>query len=248
MICEYCGFVSSKDFHRCPYCDTETNVHNDILERSIRIGNLFTIQVRTLVLAIVANILLFAVFVDAWTQFRYCISYWLMVLLGSGYVLTSAITSQRSLIATAERIDVCILFGLCIGTFAFKFEPFFNFGRYMPTIVIPIFSTLGSIFSFALVFVKRKKKFRPLWTEILLIAHLVVMVIIFVFFHIAKYGSWKELTDYFLLPGGWGIVQEIFVYLGSAFASVYIVNYNLVVFGHIIKQVSVRYGGEKRNS
>ena len=248
MKCEHCGFISSKEFYKCPYCGKIQPVESNILDNDIKIGTLFQIRLRTLIIVIITNLMLAAIFVDIITMFAYCVSYWSFIVLGGAYLVLSLRASKSPLIVTAEKIDIFILVILVLGTWAIKFKiGGIPAGRFMPTIVIPTATVLGSALSFSLLFTKRNHKFRPLWTEVLLFLHLALMVTIFVLYLVAKHGDNQVLRDYFLFDGILGGYQMVVIYLGLAASVLYIINYNIVMFGHILKEVKIRYGGEERN-
>ncbi len=251
MKCQHCGFISANNFYKCPYCGTVHKGENDVLNNNIKIGHLFNIRLRTLFILILANIFLASLIVDVYFSFQWCISYWTAIVIVGTYVLTSLITGKSPIISAVEKIDIFLLFGLVLGCVAFKMgKPgayLFDFRLYFPTLIIPIFTILGSLLSFVLLLVKNDKKFRPLWTEVLLISHVAVMVVIYCLYVVGKYtpGSW--FNAHFVLPGTLGMVQGILTYVALGVSIIYLINYNIVLFGHIVKEVKIQYGGEERD-
>ena len=109
MKCEHCGFISAKDYYKCPYCGAIQDVESNVLDSDIKIGSLFSIRLRTLIIMVLANILLVALFIDVATEFRYWFCYWVFILLGGSYLVASVITAKSPLIVAAEKLDVFIL-------------------------------------------------------------------------------------------------------------------------------------------
>lgn len=254
MKCEHCGFISAGNFYKCPYCGHVRANDTDVLNNNIKVGRLFTIRLRTLFVIILANIFLAGLFVDVYFSFRWCISYWTAIVIVGTYVLTALITGRNPVVKAVEKIDVFILFALVLASVAFKIDGLFDLRRYFPTFIIPIFVILGTLLSFILLFVKPNAKFRPLWTEVLFISHVVVMFIIFAIYMVAKYGPqdiefFANFSNYFLFNEvpGLPLVQGILIYVGLAVSLLYLINYNIVLFGNIIKEVKIKYGGEERD-
>ena len=248
MKCRHCGFISANNFYRCPYCGTIHKGENDVLNNSIKIGHLFSIRIRTLFILILANIFFASLFLDIYFAFQWCISYWTAIAIVGAYVLTALITGRSPIITAVEKIDIFILFALVVGSVAFKINGLFDFRRYFPTLIIPIVTIVGSLVSFVLLFVKNDKKFRPLWTEVLLISHMAIMVVIYCLYVVAKYcpTDWW-LHNYFILDGNLAIVEGLLIYIALGVSVIYLINYNIVLFGHIVKEVKIQYGGEERD-
>ena len=254
MKCENCGFISAKNYYKCPYCGKIHESENNVLNSNIRIGNLFSIRLRSLLLLIIANILLAALFVDIYFRFAWCITYWLLIVVAGAYVIFSSIAGKNSLITAVEKFVIYALAMMVIGIFAFKIDGLFDFRQAMLTMVLPISTIVGTALSFILLFVKTNKKFRPLWTEALLIFHLVVMVVIYICYIFAKYmptlvdwGWVNWFSSYFLFDPAFTLAQGIIIYVALGLSLVYLINYNIVLFGHIIKEVKIQYGVEERD-
>lgn len=254
MKCGNCGFVSAKNFYKCPYCGKIYQSENDVLNNTISIGHLFTIRIRTLFLLIIANIVMTCLLVDMYSKFAWCLSYWILILVAGVYVIFSSITGKNSAIMMVEKIDIYLLAMMVIGIFAFKIDGLFDLRQTMLSVVIPIFTIVGSALSFILLFVKSNKKFRPLWTEALLLFHVTVMGSIYLCYIFAKYlptltewGGAKWFSEWFFFNPNFALAQTIIIYIALGISIVYLINYNIVLFGHIIKEVKIQYGVEERN-
>ena len=248
MKCSRCGFVSSRNFYRCPYCGHVHPDENNLLNFNIKIGNLFSVRLNTLILIILSNIWGVFLFADIALGFRWCISYWALLVIAGVYVFSSFIIGKSPIITAVEKIDVFLFVGLILGIFAFKIDGLFDLRQYIPTLVIPAVTIIGTLVSLVLLFVRRNNKFHPIWTEVLIILHFVAMLVIYVLFIIGKYTpNASFLHNFFVLGGALGVVEQILLYVALGASFLYLVNYNIALFGHILKEVKIRYGGEERD-
>ena len=250
MKCTNCGFIMSRDYYRCPYCGTIHPSDDNVLHKTIQIGKTFVVRVQTLLYIIIFNLFIASFLVDWYFNFSYGITFWAYLLFGGiATAVTIYASKKKNIIAIAERIDFFLLFALVLACGTLRFGAI-DPRPYMVCFGIPIYMILATLLSIALLFVKSKSKIRPLWTEALLIVHLVVILVLFVFSLVNKYsiinGAEKIPFTWMNVAGDLGSktyqIQEILIYVAFGFTVGYLINYNIVLFGHIFRQVKGYYG------
>lgn len=252
MKCSNCGFISNKDFYRCPYCGKIHSDEDNVFKRTISIGSVFSVRLRTILEIIVFNLFGASVLVDWYLNFNYGITFWAFIVL-FGFVLVVSILSRKgSLITAVEKTDIFILAALILGCGLCHIKGLFDIRAYFPSIIIPSFLVLMTLFSLSLVFRRTESKIRPLWTEVVIILHVMVISLIFTFFLINKYtmeaGVANPPFHYLALGSTKGNltimyhVETVLIYLAFGLTIMYLVNYNLILIGHIFRQVKGFYG------
>ena len=252
MKCSNCGFISSKEFYRCPYCGTIHEVKDNALQRSIKIGNIFTVRLITIIYLIVGNLFAASILIDWFLNFQYGIVLWSFILLfGPGVVISILASRKKTMISSVVKIDLFLLVVLILGCGTCRINGLFDLRIYIPTYVIPAFTILGTFLSVFLLFRRKNdSKIRPLWTEVLLFFHLTIAFILFVFFLFNKYWIMGGLSNppfrfYQLAANGNAglyMLEEILVYAAFGLAALFIVNYNIILVAHVLRQVRGYYG------
>lgn len=250
MKCSNCGFISSKDFYRCPYCGKIHESEDNVFKKSLTIGNVFVVRLQTLIYLIVGNLFGASILIDWYLGFKYGIVLWSFIILFGSILVISIMASKKNNISIIEKIDLFILLCLLLACGTCRIEGLFDVRVYMPTMAIPAFMILGSFISLILVFRKNQSKIRPLWTEVLLFTHLGVMALIFTFFLINKYCLLNGVSNppfpFFQIASGGNStlysVQEILIYAAFGLSLLYVVNYNIILIAHIVRQVKGFYG------
>lgn len=248
MKCNHCGFISAKNFYRCPYCGHIHKDENNLLDFTIRIKNFFSIRLKTLILLIFVNLWAVTFFVDLFLGFRFSISYWSFIVISIAYVSTAFIIGKSPIVSAVEKIDIAIFVGLLIGIFAFKIDGLFDFRLYFPTLIIPIFTIIEALVTPFLLIFRKEGKFRPLWTEVLLILHFVAVLTIYILFVIGKYlpaDAW--LHTHLVLDGTLGVIENVVIYIALGASLLYLVNYNIALISRIMRELKVQYGGDEKD-
>lgn len=250
MKCSNCGFVSSKDFYRCPYCGKIHESEDNVFRKSLTIGNVFVVRLQTILYIIVGNLFGASILVDWYLGFKYGIVLWAFIILFGGVLFISIAASKKNIISIVEKIDLFILLSLLLACGTCRIQGLFDIRVYMPTFVIPSFMILATLISLMLVFRRNQSKIRPLWTEVLIFFHLFIISIVFTFFLINKYclmGGMSNPPFHFfqLATNGNQVlynVQEILIYAAFGLSLLYVVNYNIILIAHIFRQVKGFYG------
>ena len=256
MKCEKCGFISRKDFYRCPYCGNLNEEQLDGLRTRVNLGHDFSVRVRTIIIAAIVNLFLLSIFADWYFSFKYGITLWsFIVLFGSLTIMDIATAKKKSIITAIEKLDFFILCALLLSCGFFRIKGVFDLNMYFPSIVIPAFIVLGAILSTVFLFVRRKSRVRPIWTEMLLAFHLTIAIIIFVFFLVNKYCV-ENATSYIpfkYMQLDWNggekttlyKISEALVFSSFGLALITLINYNIVFVAYVYRKVKNLYGGER---
>ena len=252
MKCTNCGFISSKDFYRCPYCGKIHESDDNVFRKTINIGNVFSVRLTVIIYIIVFNLFGAALLTDWYLRFEYGVTLWAFIILFGVILFVLIASSKRNPISTIEKIDLFLLLTLILACGLCRMDGLFDFRKYIPGLVIPSFMILATIVSFSLLFMKSESKIRPLWTECLLLFHVFIISLVFIFFLINKYcmeaGMANPPFHYLTFGSSKGNitpiyrVQEILIYLAFGLTLLYIVNYNIILVGHIFRQVKGFYG------
>ena len=258
MKCDNCGFVSNKEFYRCPYCGKVHESTENLFRRSFTLGNLFTIRLQTLIYIIVANIFGVALLVDWYFGFSYGIVLWAFIILFSIVLSVSIFGGKKNIISIYEKVIFYFMFCLILACGTCYIKGVFDFRPYVISFAIPLFVILSAIGSLFLLFVRKHSKIRPLWTEVLIIAQLSLMSVIFALFLVNKYciinGVEHVPFQWFQLGKGLDMVntplykfEELLIYFAFGVAVLYFFNFNIILIGHIFRQVKSFYGKGSRD-
>ena len=255
MKCENCGFISKKEFYRCPYCGEIYKTEDNVFKKSVTIGNEFSLQVKTIIYIVMLNLIGLAFMVDLYFSFAYGLTLWAAIACFGGGLVISISSRKKNLVTSVEQIDVYILLILLIACGLLRIEGVFDFRMYVPGIAIPAFLIIATIVSFIFLFRKQKEKVRPIYTELLLIFHLIISIIIFVFFLVNKYCVLNGVNNppFAFLQYGMTkeaktplyMVEEILVYLSFGLTLIYLINFNIVLAGFLVRKVKNLYGGTR---
>ena len=110
MKCANCGFISNRDFFRCPYCGHIHEEANEGIRTRINIGHDISMQVRTILIIISLNLFGVALLADWYFGFQYSLSLWAFILIFLPLTIVDIATSRRkSLIIALEKIDLFIV-------------------------------------------------------------------------------------------------------------------------------------------
>ena len=250
MKCSKCGFISRRDFYRCPYCGHTNEEDFEGIRKRINLGHDFSAQIRTIIIVFVVNLFLLSVLLDWYFQFKYAICLWsYFVLFGSLMVMDAVSSKKGSLITSLEKMDLFLLGYLLLACGLCKINGVFDARAYFPSLIIPGYLILTALVSTFVVFL-RKSKMRPIFTEIIFVLHFIMATILFIFLLINKYAPTAPFK--FLLFEDTGSAQgplclasEILIFVAFGLSVIYLVNYNIVLVGSIFRKVKRIYGGER---
>ena len=254
MKCSKCGFISNRDFYRCPYCGHTNEENFEGIRKRVNLGHNFSAQIRTLIITFVINLFLFTVLLDWYFNFNYAISLWsYFILFGSLTVMDVSSSKKGSLITSLEKMDLFLLgyLILCCGLCAIK--GVFDARAYFPALVIPAFLVITALIS-TFVILLRKSKMKPIFTEVIFVLHFIISTVIFAFLLANKYCLAHNTAvpfKWLLLDMQNGVrtplytVSEILIFAAFGLSFIYLVNYNIVLTGSIFRKVKRIYGGER---
>ena len=236
MKCSKCGFISNKDFFRCPYCGHVHDDENEGIRTRVNFGHDITVQVRTILIIISLNLYGFALLADWYFAFKYSLSLWAFILIFLPLTIVDISTTKRKSVITAvEKIDVVILGSILLACGLGRIDGLFDVRPYMSTIALPAFLLAGTIFASIVLFRRRSEKIRPIWTEFLLIFHLIVATIIFTFFLVNKYCTLNGVANPPFQYMQFGmtkdyktplyIIEEILIFAAFGGCLIYLINY-----------------------
>ena len=260
MKCSKCGFISRRDFYRCPYCGHTNEQDFEGIRTRVNFGHDFSAQVRTIIIVFVVNLFLLAVLLDWYFSFKYAIT------LRSYFVLFGSLTDmdvvsgkKNDTITSFEKIDIFLLGYLILCCGLCKVSGAFDARMYFPALIMPGYIIVSSLFS-ALLFVSRKKtKLRPIWTELLFSFRMIIGIVLFVFLLVNKHngGTVFPFLSFAYHEGGTLIslnkelasvltnVSEILIFVAFGASIILLVNYNILLVGSIFRKVKRIYGGER---
>ena len=109
MKCSNCGFISSKDFYRCPYCGKIHESEDNVFKKSLTIGNVFVVRLQTLIYIIVGNLFGASILVDWFLGFKYGIILWAFIILFGVILIISIAANKKNAISIVEKTDFFIL-------------------------------------------------------------------------------------------------------------------------------------------
>ena len=255
MKCSNCGYISSREFYRCPYCGHTQHNDGDLLKTRLKFGSGYSIRIRTIVYGLLINLFAASILVDWFLNFKYSITLWsFIVCLGSMLLISIIFRKKGSIYSVAERIDIFVILTLILGCGLATIKGVFDIRPITIGIVFPaylLFSTLVSVI--ALIFGKRGTALRPIITDLLLLFHALLATVLFVFLLVNKYSvengitnpafSWMQFGMTKGQPTPLYIVEEILVFGAFGATWGFFVNYNFIFVGFIYRKVANIYGG-----
>ena len=256
MKCPNCGFISKKDFFRCPYCGRIHEEDKEGIRTRINFGSEYSIQIRTIIIILVINLFLASLLLDWYFDFAYSISLWsFFVLFGSLTIVDITTRKKPSLITSLEKIFFFFLAFLLLSCGMFQIRGVFDFRMYFPSIILPAYLVVSMVVSTVFFFAKEKSKLRPIWTEVLFAFYLTIAIILFVFFLVNKYcimnGVEKIPFPYLQLDSVNGsrtplyTASEVLIFAGFGLSLINLINFNIILVGFIFRKVKSLYGGER---
>ena len=254
MKCSKCGFISNRDFYRCPYCGHTNEEDFEGIRTRINLGHNFSAQIRTIVIVFVVNLFLLSLLLDWYFDFKYAISLWsYFILFGSLTIVDIASNKKSSIITSLEKMDLFLLGYLLLACGLCAINGVFDAREFFPALIIPGYLILTAIVSTFVVFL-RKSKMRPIFTEVIFILHFIIATLLFIFLLVNKYCIQNGVTAPFAfltfadVGSGKGVlckISEISIFTAFGVSLIYLVNYNIVLAGSIFRKVKRIYGGER---
>lgn len=265
MKCSKCGFISRRDFYRCPYCGHTNQEDFEGIRTRINLGHDFSAQVRTIVIVAVVNLFLLAVLLDWYLSFKYAITLWSYFVLFGSLVIMDVVSSKKNDTITAfEKIDIFLLGYLILCCGLCKIDGVFDARLLFPSIVIPAYIILSTLFSGVLFLTRKKTKLRPIWTEMLFFFRMTLGIVLFVFLLVNKNcltahpnGIFPYLEFNYRNATGDIVplnvsnldalkkLSEILIFVAFGASAILLVNYNILLVGSIFRKVKRIYGGER---
>ena len=254
MKCSKCGFISNRDFYRCPYCGHTNEADFEGIRTRVNLGHNFSAQIRTIVIVFVVNLFLLSLLLDWYFDFKYAISLWsYFILFGSLTIVDIASNKKSSIITSLEKMDLFLLGYLLLACGLCAINGVFDAREFFPALIIPGYLILTAIVSTFVVFL-RKSKMRPIFTEVIFILHFIIATILFIFLLVNKYCIQNGVTAPFTfltfadVGNGKNVlckISEISIFTAFGLSLIYLVNYNIVLAGSIFRKVKRIYGGER---
>ena len=256
MKCKNCGYISSREFYRCPYCGHINEEEDDILKTRIAFGGGFSIRIRTILYGFLVNVFGISVMVDWFLNFKYSITLWSFIAcFGLLLFISIAFMKHKSIYTIVERIDFFMLISLILCAGLCRIEGVFDYRIYFVSFVLPGYMLFATAFSVLLLFLRKKSTaLRPIITELLLLFHVAIATVLFVFLLVNKYSvlngvanpafSWMQfgmtkehLTTLY-------IIEEVLIFTAFGVSWAYLIDYNLILVGYIYRKVKNIYGGD----
>ena len=254
MKCSKCGFISNRDFYRCPYCGHTNEQDFEGIRTRVNLGHNFSAQIRTIVIVFVVNLFLLSLLLDWYFDFKYAISLWsYFILFGSLTIVDIASNKKSSIITSLEKMDLFLLGYLLLACGLCAINGVFDAREFFPALIIPGYLILTAIVSTFVVFL-RKSKMRPIFTEVIFILHFIIATLLFIFLLVNKYCIQNGVTAPFAfltfadVGSGKDVlckISEISIFTAFGLSLIYLVNYNIVLAGSIFRKVKRIYGGER---
>lgn len=254
MKCENCGYISSREFYRCPYCGHVHEESEDVLKTRLSFGVGFSIQIRTIIYAVLFNLFGASILIDWFLGFKYAITLWsFIVCFGAMTIISIVFMRKKILVSICERIDFFLILALILASVLCRFDGVFDLRVLMATIVIPAYLLFATMVSIYLLFRRKASQMRPLLTELLLIVHAFIATILFVFLLVNKYSVQAGINNPAFSFMQYGmtkdnlttmyIVEEVLIFLSFGISWAYLINYNVILVGVIARKVKNIYGG-----
>ena len=254
MKCQNCGFISSREFYRCPYCGHIQESESDVLKTTLKFGGGFAVRIRTIIYGMLVNLFGLSVLIDWFLDFKYSITLWSFILcFGFAVVFSVITTKRRTLMTAAERFDLYFLIMLILAPGLCRISGVFDFRAVCAGIVLPGYLILATFVSIVLLLRNKTHALRPLLTEVLLILHAIIATILFVFMLVNKYSVMAGVANppfHYLQFGMTAdnvttlyIIAEILIFGAFGLSWAYLINYNIMLVGFIYRKVMHLYGG-----
>ncbi len=256
MKCQNCGFISSREFYRCPYCGHVHESESDVLKTTLKFGGGFAVRIRTIIYGMLVNLFALSIMIDWFFNFKYSITLWSFIVCFGFAVVFSIITTnpkRRTLMSAAERFDFYFLSILILAPGLCRIAGIFDYRALSAGIIMPAYIILATFVSVVLLLRSKANSLRPLLTEVLLIFHAIIATILFVFllvnrysvlagaanhpFHFLQFGMTAECTTPMYLA------CEILIFAAFGLSWAYLINYNIMLVGFIYRKVVHLYGG-----
>lgn len=250
MKCSNCGFISSKPFYRCPYCGAVHESEANLLDRSVKVNSNVSVRIKTVINVMVFNLLGIAILLDWIFNFQFAISFFAYVLFMGIFIGVNLYNSKHNFFSILMGTDLYLIVGLAIA-WCYQYVPAARgYVAYIPTFVIPVFIITSNIVSaFLLAIFAGKKKVRPLWFEVVLLIHLLLSSLVFIFFMICRYnlggGTAFDYMAFGSTPSSFTtmfIIEQVLIFTAFGSSILFIINYNLILIGYIFRQVKGSYG------
>ena len=256
MKCPKCGFISNKDFFRCPYCGRVNEEDREGIRTRVNIGKDFSIQIRTILILLVANLFFASILVDWYFDFAYSISLWsFFFLFGSLIVVDAATSKKKNFIIALQKVFLYLLVFLLLSCGLFQIKGIFDFRMYFPTIILPAYLIISMVVSTVIFFGRKNARVRPIFTELLFALYLTVAIILFVFFLVNKYCIANGVSNppfaFMQLDMVDGnrttlyTISEVLIFASFGLSLITLTNFNIILIGFIYRKVKKIYGGER---
>lgn len=253
MKCQNCGFISSREFYRCPYCGHVHENENDVLKTTLKFGGGFAVRIRTIIYGMLVNLFCLSVMIDWFFDFKYSITLWSFILcFGFAVVFSIATTKRKTLMSAAERFDFYFLCILILAPGLFRIGNY-DFRALSAGIIMPAYLIFATFVSVILLLRSKANSLRPLLTEVLLIFHAIIATVLFVFLLVNKYSvaAGSANAPFHYLQFGMTaesitpmyITCEVLIFAAFGLSWAYLINYNIMLVGFIYRKVVHLYGG-----
>ena len=254
MKCQNCGFISSREFYRCPYCGHVHENESDVLKTTLKFGGGFAVRIRTIIYGMLVNLFSLSVMIDWFFDFKYSITLWSFILcFGFAVVFSIITTKRRVLMSAAEKFDLYFLSILILAPGLCRIAGVFDYRALSAGIIMPAYLILATFVSVVLLLRSKANSLRPLLTEVLLIFHAIIATLLFVFLLVNKYSvaAGRENPPFHFLQFGMTagsltpiyIVCEVLIFAAFGLSWAYLINYNIMLVGFIYRKVVHLYGG-----
>ena len=258
MKCSNCGYISSRDFYRCPYCGKVQTSEADVLKTRLTFGGGFSVRIKTIIYILLINLFAGAVLVDWFLGFKYAITLWSYIAcFGTITALSIATSKTKILVSVVERVDFFLVTAILISVFLGRIVGVFDIRFIMLSFVFPSYLIVATVLSLVLLFNNKGLALRPMVTELLLLFHLVLISILFVFFMVNKYcleagianAPFSFLQFGATVDGGKIITtpaylaSEILLFVAAGLSWAYFINYNFFLIAFVFRKVQNIYGG-----
>ena len=253
MKCQKCGFISRRNYDRCPYCGSKLEQENNRLKRTVKIGRLFEIKTKTLIYLLMVNILALAFVADYFLNFKYNLGLAVFLILVLFILIFEALQIKKSPIMFAEKVDFWITLSLILCCFFLRVEGVFDVRKYVIAYVLPAYVLISTTILFVMLLFLGTKKIKPLWTGALIFYHLAIGLTLLIFVLVCKarfihgYNA-TDIIPYVIMceqgsPLGLPyLIEELLVVISFGVTTLYFFNFNFILFGHIFREVRSTYG------
>ena len=255
MKCSHCGFISRRDFDVCPYCGQKIEQEYDSLKKTVKVGRLFEIKIKTLIYLILINILAVSFVVDYFFSFKYAFGLGVFFFIVLCILIFEGTQAKKSAIMFAEKVDFWITMSLILCCFFLRIKGVFDARAYIIQFVLPGYTIVSTFALFIMLLCLGTKNIKPLLTGALIFFHLAVALTLLIFVLVCKgrfnAGAAYHATD--IIPyviacnegqplGLLYLAEEIIVIIALGTSTLYFFNFNFILFSHIFREVRSTYG------